>query len=959
MVSTKTASQSKRKKTEDMPDSPPKRVTRARAKATEDTGPKSKVTKITTASAKASAEKKRLTEPAKPIKRKTRTDDDVEEPVANAIPDGEVKAPVKARGRQKKVNDDAKEVPPSVDVPAPTRGRQSKAVASDQISSEAPKLRGRPKKAAIVKAETPSEAVNVEISNSTNEKVGGRAIRPTKTAQEPASKVNTVRKRVKFHDEPEQGKENVPLKLKTLEKSIGKATGLKAKPIRKPATVRATTRGKKTPQKKAEDEIEAAEVRPLSPKKVKQVAKSSSIGSEDELGNERTPIRELSKSPVRSPARDQKKDAPVLDFGEMKALSSSIKGASSVLASPARKPPPSPFKDALKDSPRRVHLGDTIAIPILNRSPAKSSMLQSPARRPPVSPIKLRAVGIPGKSVTATPIADTATTSKHAKPIRTPFFSPSKTISSPLRAARSPEQPFKVHKIDKSEQAATGSHNRKSPIIPNNQEDKSRLDSSTPKTLENPIEDAQNEGNQSPSPFESTQCTTASLNETDVQNQYEESSMEDQGNQSTTPPDFPDPIVAPAFSFAFPRLTPAHEDSDSEDELASGRKSYIPSKVGKHLVSSERHDISVSSEDVDWTPIPNGNVKAYSMTPLATQLSSWLASSPEKQTAAPFERKRGIFSPVGPTLLNRPVQVMDFPVVGTPPRSSFFEDQMVAHEGGVQVFSPDVADGQEIYDVVEFSQESQASEEYGDENAMPVDPQLVTDQPESNEAAVTCTPSKVFFNQPREIHTVSKVPLRPADDDSPLRVPRQRSRSLAGPLRSVSTTKASTLHRLSNVPSEFHDLNELNGIQPIDFTNQSHVTPIKLGSEVLQTPRTSSLSSFGTPIRTDRKGAAANVLEGAVVFVDVYTTEGADASGIFLDLLGQMGARCVKQWNWNPRSGNSLGDDAATTSPDSALPGNKVGITHVVYKDGGKRTLEKVREAKGVVLCVGVGWVLE
>jgi hypothetical protein len=84
-------------------------------------------------------------------------------------------------------------------------------------------------------------------------------------------------------------------------------------------------------------------------------------------------------------------------------------------------------------------------------------------------------------------------------------------------------------------------------------------------------------------------------------------------------------------------------------------------------------------------------------------------------------------------------------------------------------------------------------------------------------------------------------------------------------------------------------------------------------------------------------------LKGAVVFVDVHTTEGADASTLFTELLTQMGARCVKSWNWN---GN--GED-----------GSKIGITHVVFKDGGKRTLEKAKETNGVVSCVGVGWVLE
>jgi hypothetical protein len=109
-------------------------------------------------------------------------------------------------------------------------------------------------------------------------------------------------------------------------------------------------------------------------------------------------------------------------------------------------------------------------------------------------------------------------------------------------------------------------------------------------------------------------------------------------------------------------------------------------------------------------------------------------------------------------------------------------------------------------------------------------------------------------------------------------------------------------------------------------------------------PEMTTWSTMGTPARTPRRDLNTALLKGAVVFVDVHTTEGADASTLFTELLTQMGARCVKRWDWN---GN--GDEVS----------NKIGITHVVFKDGGKRTLEKVKETNGVVSCVGVGWVLE
>lgn len=107
-------------------------------------------------------------------------------------------------------------------------------------------------------------------------------------------------------------------------------------------------------------------------------------------------------------------------------------------------------------------------------------------------------------------------------------------------------------------------------------------------------------------------------------------------------------------------------------------------------------------------------------------------------------------------------------------------------------------------------------------------------------------------------------------------------------------------------------------------------------------------SSMGTPARTPRRDVNAQLLRGAVVFVDVHTSEGADASSIFVELLSHMGARCVKNWTWNP-SGSAHSESSSS----------RIGITHVVFKDGGKRTMEKVRQSKGVVQCVGVSWVLE
>lgn len=176
-----------------MNDSPPKRLTRARRKATDDEALKPTITKIVIASAKIAAEKtkvvvptkagarktkakeakdavveptavvqpekepakasgrpKKAAVPTRPSKRKTRADDEadvVKESVADEQPTVEEQlksVPVKAKGRPKKAKIDEQ-----MDAPI-SRGRQPKVAVVD----EAPKTRGRPQRTAAPKALT-------------------------------------------------------------------------------------------------------------------------------------------------------------------------------------------------------------------------------------------------------------------------------------------------------------------------------------------------------------------------------------------------------------------------------------------------------------------------------------------------------------------------------------------------------------------------------------------------------------------------------------------------------------------------------------------------------------------------------------------------------------------------------------------------------------------------------------
>lgn len=195
---------------------------------------------------------------------------------------------------------------------------------------------------------------------------------------------------------------------------------------------------------------------------------------------------------------------------------------------------------------------------------------------------------------------------------------------------------------------------------------------------------------------------------------------------------------------------------------------------------------------------------------------------------------------------------------------------------------------------------------------------------------------------PRVVHTVCKVPLRAEDDHVPLSMPRKRSRHLSlTPAKPRSPDSRLSAPSCMRIP-----------LKPCDDNQSLSNTP---GSPVKEQSTPKRLRSK-SPRRQSVAAAAPPILQGVVVYTDVHTAEGADASGIFVELLEKMGARCVKSWNWNPRASMSgtVVDDVEIESRNS-----KIGITHVVYKDGGVKTLEKVRQANGLVKCVGVAWVLD
>lgn len=942
--------------------------------------------------------KKKPAEPTKAVKRKTRADDVNREATEVAVLEQEAKSePAKGKERSKKDVAAEKENGQMPDAPK-IRARPTKATAVEPTKPDGPKTRGRPKK--VLETAPAAQEIQKEVEKPVPVKKPTRG-RPIINATEKQSSASAIRpaaaapkKRVKFQEEPD--KENVPIEIEGPKKSAMKATGLKAKPVRKPVAGRAATRGRKatTPSAQGVQELEKPAVQPLSPKKVYQVAKSDPTVSEDELTGEKTPIRAFSKSPAKGIV------SPVKDFGSISGpnfdrvtapTSPSKVASSSILASPARRPPPSPFKDALKDSPKKVQLGDSMAQPGLfssraplkvpslqesprrvvladnmtqpillpskspfkisllqespkrvriedkatqpvrspSRSPFKATLLQSPARRPTTSPTKSIGLVSPVKSGMKATAFCAAVESSQTSPSKAPSFSLETFISSPFQA-RFPEPIVEIDRnIDgELETAADEGH-------------------SPPPQAESPATGVTTEVEP---PLRTTVASfeePVSFDDTLIIDQSDPVTRSDNTVEGPKPAETPILFKGPAFSLASAALRRVSMESGSEDELASPEKGDAVTPLRRYGFSTQTvtdHQNSDTSED------------QLSFTPLADQLSSWTASSPDKENAKSRPRQaRGLFSLGGAGTVVTPTQIIDDISRVSPAKTSFFEDEMAMRDGEDNVEDASCAEidlaSEQNLAALQISQDSQASEEYGDENAIPSDAEILRAE---QDHTLTCTPAKAFTpakqisQQPREIHTVSKVPLRASADDSPLVMTRQRSRSFGGPLSVVHVA-----HHDSARQAEIPENTEIEGM-----SLDQPATPLLSATRTPQTPSSAMRLDAETPGRSARKPVVPDVLHGAVVFVDVHTSEGADASGIFVDLLTQMGARCVKQWSWNPRL--SMGSSLNSDTPQAASPDTtRVGITHVVYKDGGKRTLEKVRSSNGVVLCVGVGWVLE
>ncbi|ODH19894.1 hypothetical protein ACO22_06064 [Paracoccidioides brasiliensis] len=890
----------------------------------------------------------------------------------------------------------------------------------------------RPRKATAVVADDKGKVTSKKIY------ISAAAL----TASSVAAKAKTrgtsaPRKEVSFLDlaAAESDKENHPIPSSTVAELHHKIQmGIKGKPIRRTATTtgerKLTTDGKKN--------------EPLSPKKATQIAKSGSSASstdstDDNLGSPRPRIPCYKGSPTKqSPRRPFDSAVKKIDFVSpvnksmlghsltqasqsekplfCRSVTDAISSVSMILASPARKLPPSPLKESMRDSPRRAHSQPTASIsrpegpdprensplkstpkkgklsasifqspfnPTTTPFRTKSILLQSPAKRPP-SPIKPVARGRP-----ESPASGTASELRREDAFLHPAKQPlSSEIERESTTGAVNEQQVKAEpksddiiidgliNLDLSVLDAvlpTGENGGEScqPVV-----DEGSGDEDTMKPPAQEMED----------PFIITDITSmppSPVGKYEIINP--DASVSSLRSYQCIPPAAPSP---PAFTAKSHVQFVYRDDTaeESEDELMTDTSplkfNIAQSRRGTLFCNATLSAIADNDEDPE---------EKLGFTPLAEKLRQWNSISPVKRRSSRVQG-RGIFSPLkqNEPIANRQQDIAtdiamkhEAHLLTTSSTSapSFFEDAMSMkrhesmeapipssglddetaiepgdtkmdelniHEKWTPEPDEDIEDDGETYENAAPS-----------ESTVPIDLHYLGENESQRELAekensillpmsVTPVRSRVY---PRTIHTVSKVPLRPDGDGSVLKVPRKRSRSLSSP-RKTFNTHLGTGKSLPTISPRKRQAALKPFSDDIVECEPEPELPDETPTKYSTTTWPQAAVNHPKKSPSNPKSKKERVLRGAVVFADVHTAEGADASGIFVELLTQMGARCVKSWSWNPR---------ASLSPVEGVDPKegKVGITHVVFKDGGVRTLEKVREANGLVKCVGVSWVLD
>ncbi|KAJ5834826.1 hypothetical protein N7447_000852 [Penicillium robsamsonii] len=417
--------------------------------------------------------------------------------------------------------------------------------------------------------------------------------------------------------------------------------------------------------------------------------------------------------------------------------------------------------------------------------------------------------------------------------------------------------------------------------------------------------------------------------------------------------------------------TPLHE----ENSLAPNTQVDSPALMAPSLFNTP------SVVDQHQSPAE----ASLGFTPLAQKFGRWEQDTPS-QARSLRPRRRGVFSLVGPldrtsTSTETPTSsnsvsypnLPKSPLAQTP---SLFAELPLQPQSDATCMSPEyerTARSTYIYEDHPIIDSPRITTDIFEDLDLEIEPEHTSaaevqqdqgqefdllDNKENCGPVLPSTPMKTQAqpDELRTIHTVSKVPLKAEGDVSPLKLSRKRGLSLSStsPTRSSPRVRKPTLIALNDSTPVLSPSRKSPRVIRSPAPKRPSIIGRRSSVKVPVMAAPSTPTATASPSKKPRRSISTEqkALHGAVVHVDVHTTEGEDASGIFVELLHQMGARCVKSWSWNPHSSLSLADGV---EPKDL----RVGITHVVYKDGGLRTLEKVKKAAGLVKCVGVGWVLD
>ncbi|OAA56087.1 Breast cancer suppressor protein BRCT [Cordyceps fumosorosea ARSEF 2679] len=962
-------------------DSPPKRITRARAAASTSTV---RTTRIVTAAAraKAAAAAAATNDAPTATKRKTRADEHDDDNGNNGEEnEGEVRAR-RLRGRPSRAVDGPATALRAEPVRATTRSTRSARIVAEEPAPSRP-ARGRPRRNTPTLTDQPPATTTTTTTTTTRRSAAaGTRTRAGSTASKTAPTATTAKKQKKSVKFDEPGKEN----LGPAGADAANAGGLlHAAAARRPPTPAASGR------KRGTVAASVAEKTPLSPKKVTQIPvlrkDGDDLASNGSSRKSKAAEQVISLTPIKKsvepavPDRDQDSTVTV-----NAAILGAPEGATMTIpfGSPPRRPPTSPNRDTLKSPAKKMGAipfpgSPTRSNPFSQDNATKtgtlsksSTLLQTPAKRPP-SPIKgsRPAISFPStgsqdalfkaslfqspakrapmlglKPVPERPAVAAICETPAMKPIATvaPAATSSSSSSTSVRVdSRRPSARLTFedeHDDDFSDELATemlegpslGSrfNGRLSDVVPRDEDDydvDDGLEEDESVDLVHSYSFYEKAGSAAPPTSDMTPTRMSSSSDSTLE-------IAEMPQTASTALPAQTPLQGPNFQLRDKDADPCHDMtamSDSDDEG------------------------DVDADSSTFTPSFNKNRRStMGLTSLAQTLGAWSSEAPARaaETAQPTSGLRRA---------STIVPVTD----ASPSQTSFFEEQMQTRaeeedkdqedvgeiladnelsepsfDEDIQVTCEDLALAQEAEDMSQLHESpcaersaarsfsdslSEASQEYGDENELPVDPALHVPR-----MWPPTTPVQPVL---RTCSTTTKVPLKPADESSPTKA-RRFSASRIPNNGTGSLPKSATV--ISYSPEK---PKSSSGVFDMDHES---ATP---------TSKCDMWSNMGTPARTPRRDTASALLRGAVVFVDVHTSEGADASLIFVDLLTQMGAKCVKTWSWNP-DGNGASHNVEASS-------NKIGITHVVFKDGGKRTMEKVRKSVGMVQCVGVSWVLD